>query len=112
MTAWSKTSYREQYPRNLPVFNANVCLGSSKVWHGDLDLTRDEPLLLDLAARTGQITSVLYESDGRFRHEDEPILDKAVFSAAPTGHTTFDPRHAERGVGQRASADGSSGSVG
>lgn len=97
MIAWSKTAYHEHHPTNLPVFNANVCLGSSKIWHGDLDLTRDEPLLLELAARTGQITSVLYESDGRFRHEDEPLTDKAVFSAAPTGHTRFDPQHAERG---------------
>jgi hypothetical protein len=98
LIAWSKTSYHEHYPRNLAVFNANVCLGQSKVWHGDLDLTRDEPLLLDLAARTGQITSVLYESHGRFRHEDEPLIDRAVFSAAPSGHSMFDPRRTDRGV--------------
>lgn len=78
------------------MFNANVCFGSSKVWHGDLDLTLDEAMLVELAAGTGQITSVLYESDGRFGHEDDPRIEEAVFSAAPTGHTMFDPVRAER----------------
>jgi hypothetical protein len=94
----SKSGYRDRYPDHLPVFNANVCLGSSKVWHGDLDLTLDEPKLLELAAHTGQITYVLYEHDGRFRHEDHPLINDAVYSAVPSGHTMFDPRQAERRV--------------
>lgn len=96
MISGSKTGYRDRHPDHLPVFNANVCLGASKIWHGDLDLTLDEPTLLELAARTGQITSVLYESDGRFQHEDQPLVAGAVFSAAPTGHTSFDSVQAER----------------
>ena len=39
MISGSKTGYRDRHPDHLPVFNANVCFGSSKVWHGDLDLT-------------------------------------------------------------------------
>jgi hypothetical protein len=96
MISGSKTAYRDRYPDHLPVFNANVCLGPAKIWHGDLDLTTDEPKVLELASRTGEIAYVLYEHDGRFQQEHQPLVARAVYSAAPTGHTMFDPREAER----------------
>jgi hypothetical protein len=96
MLSGSKTGYRDQHPEHLPVFNANVCIAAGKVWWGDLDLTVDEAALLDLSSQTGEVVSVLYESDGRFRHEEAPLIGEAVFSAAPTGHTRFDPIQAER----------------
>jgi len=92
----SKTTYRDTHLDHLPVFNANVCLGSSKVWHGDVDLTIDEEALLDLASRSGEVVSVLYESDGRFRYEDHPLIAEAVYSAAPSGHSLVDSTWAER----------------
>jgi hypothetical protein len=92
----SKTAYRDTHPDHLPVFNANVCLGSSKIWHGDLDLTIDEEALLDLASRSEEVVSVLYESDGRFRYEDHPLVAEAVYSAAPSGHSLVDSAWAER----------------
>ena len=92
----SKTTYRDEHPDHPPVFNANVCLGTDKVWWGDLDLTIDEEPLLDLASRTGQTVSVLYETDGRFRFEDHPLIAEAVYSAAPSGHTLVDSALAER----------------
>ena len=50
MIAGSKSGYRKCFPKNLVVFNARVCLdGQGQVWHGDLDLTRDEALLVRLA---------------------------------------------------------------
>jgi hypothetical protein len=96
MLSGSKTGYYAEHPDHLPVFNANVCLGSSKVWHGDLDLTLDEEALLDLASQTEQIVSVLYETDGRFKHEDHPLIAEAVYSAAPSGHSLVDSVMAER----------------
>jgi hypothetical protein len=45
MIATSKTSYREDNPDHLTVFNANVCLGRGKVWLDDIDLTLDESLV-------------------------------------------------------------------
>jgi len=96
MISGSKTGYRDAHLDHLPVFNANVCLGTSKVWWGDLDLTVDEPALLDLASRTEEIVSVLYESDGRFQHEDRPLIAEAVYSAAPSGHNLVDSILAER----------------
>jgi len=92
----SKTAYRDTHPDHLPVFNANVCLGSSKIWHGDLDLTIDEEALLDLASRSEEVVSVLYESDGRFRYEEHPLIAEAVYSAAPSGHSLVDSAWAER----------------
>ena len=93
----SKSGYREDNPDHVPVFNANVALSPArKVWHGDLDLTLDEPLLLDLARRTGRIVYVLYEHDGRFRHEQEPLVAEAVFSATPSGHARHRHEQIER----------------
>jgi hypothetical protein len=92
----SKSGYRNTHPGHAVVFNANVCLPDGKIWYGDIDLTTDEPLLADLAAQSGEIVHVLYEWDGRFRNEDRPQLDEAVYSIAPTGHTRLDHTRLER----------------
>lgn len=97
MISWSKSGYTAAHPDHLAVFNANVVLSPAvKVWHGDLDLTVDEPLLLDLARRTGRIVYVLYERDGRFRNEQQPLVADAIFSATPSGHSDFQYRWFER----------------
>ena len=96
MIGGSKTGYRHEHPDHLPIFNANVCLGAGKVWWGDLDLTVDEEALADLASAAEEIVSVLYEHDGRFRHEDRPLIAEAVYSAAPSGHNLVDSIIAER----------------
>jgi hypothetical protein len=96
MISGSKSGYRERYPRHVAVFNANVCLKEGKIWHGDLDLTLDEPKLVELARQLDQIVYVLHEGDGRFENEDKPLLDEAVLSVAPSGHTTFQWRYLER----------------
>lgn len=94
----SKTGYRDAHPDHAVVFNANVCLAGTKIWFGDIDLTTDEPLLADLAARTGQVVHLLYERDARFRNEDQPQLDEAIYSITPTGHTSLDHTRLERRV--------------
>jgi hypothetical protein len=90
MVGLSKAGYRDANPRNLVVFNANVCFRGGKVWWGDVDLTIDEPSLTALAAHTQETVYVLHESDGRFRHEADPLLQRAVYSVTPDGHTRFD----------------------
>jgi hypothetical protein len=97
MISYSKSRYREAHPEHVAVFNANICLGPGrKVWHGDLDVTKDEPLLHDLARRTGTIVYVLYEFDGRFKNADTPLIAEAVFSVTPSGHTRFGEVYVER----------------
>jgi hypothetical protein len=99
MISMSKTRYREAHPEHLAVFNANICLSPGrKVWHGDLDLTEDEPLLHDLARRTGTIVFVLYERDGRFENAEAPLISEAVYSVTPSGHTEFGHVYVERAV--------------
>ena len=101
MISASKTGYRRAHPDNAAIFNGNVCLAAGKIWHGDLDLTLDEQHLLDLAAQLGQTVFVLYEQDGRFEHEREPLLDHAVYRAFPDGQTCFDQRRFHRDKEQK-----------
>ncbi len=78
MISGSKSFYRNQYPDNEVVFNANVCLASGKVWHGDLDITKSEERLQELADRLGEDVYILREHDARFDNEDSPKLELAV----------------------------------
>ena len=83
MIAGSKSTYLRAFPKNLVMFNANVILeGMGKVWHGDLDITRDEALLVRLAELTDRELYVLYEMDGRFENEDSPKLDRAAYKVS------------------------------
>jgi hypothetical protein len=96
MISLSKTLYREAHPDHLVVFNSNVCLARGKIWRGDLDLTEDEQLLVELARRIGETVYVLYEFAGRFDNEDDPELAEAAYSVTADGHTRFQFHHHER----------------
>lgn len=101
MISASKMRYEQAHPTHVPVFNANVCLGFGGVsrprkrWFGDLDLTVDEPLLVEFARRIGAVVYVLYERDARFASEKTPFVEAAVYSVTPTGETRF-REHVER----------------
>lgn len=96
LMSMSKTGYRDAHPDHVAVFNANVCLAGGKVWWGDFDLTLDEARLVQLAAEAGKIVFLLYECDGRFEHETAPLLEQAVYSVTPSGHTRVDHASVER----------------
>jgi hypothetical protein len=82
MISGSKTAYRNKYPENEVYFNCNIfVLGEGKIWYGDLDLTKDEPILRKLAKSMNQSLYILMEYDGRFENEnleDFDIVSKAV----------------------------------
>jgi hypothetical protein len=83
LIAGSKSTYRKTYPKNLVVFNSNVVVeGLGKVWHGDLDLTRDEALLVRLAELTDREVYVLPEMAGRFENEKNPKLSQTVYKVS------------------------------
>ena len=83
LIAGSKSTYRKTYPKNLVVFNSNVVVeGLGKVWHGDLDLTRDEALLVRLAELTDREVYVLPEMAARFENESSPKLSQAVYKVS------------------------------
>jgi hypothetical protein len=86
MISGSKTGYSHRHPDNLPVFNANICTRErGKIWFGDLDLTLDEPQLLELAGALDERVYVLYERAARFGNEETPALDEAIVSLSPDG---------------------------
>lgn len=82
----SKSDYTISHKDGRPIFNANVVVGMAKVWFGDLDLAvkQDRDRLQELADSAGDTVYVLYEMDGRFEHEDSPLIDKAVEVFYPT----------------------------
>jgi hypothetical protein len=76
MISSSKSGYRERYPKNLSIFNANVCTKEGKIWYGDLDVTLKQDDLIALAADLEEDIYVLYEMDGRFEYEGNPKLER------------------------------------
>jgi len=84
MVSGSKTGYTNRYPDNLVIFNANVIIKSvGKIWHGDLDLTFDAPILKQIADELDETLYVLYEMHARFGNENRPVeelIKKAVWS--------------------------------
>ncbi len=99
----SKGSYLNANPKNIVVFNANICIVDSapisdlraligwispkhtteKIWFGDIDVTRDVLKLQKLADELGTCVYVLREHDARFANEDSPRLEKAVVKVHP-----------------------------
>jgi hypothetical protein len=92
MITYSKSVYIYDNPNNLVVFNANVAVNGAKVWHGDLDLTKDWRKIVDLGARLNARVDVYYESSYRF--DNVPKDGDEVF--------TYDPIHGPS-IGQNVS---------
>lgn len=71
MISGSKSMYRQKYPDNLVIFNSNIIIESlGKVWHGDVDITREAATLKAIANDIGENLYILYEMDARFGNED------------------------------------------
>src|ERR1035437_3893373 len=84
MLSYSKSEYRSANPRSVCYFNANVVtVRGGKVWHGDLDLTKDALALKTVAEDLGEIIYVLKELDCRFEDEDKDgteLITKALWN--------------------------------
>jgi len=85
MISASKSGYRKKHPKNLVVFNSNVCIGLKKVWWGDLDITLSKNKLISLSKELNDVIFVLSEMDGRFDNEDEPKIERYVIKILPDG---------------------------
>ncbi len=84
MIAGSKSGYRKAYPSNVAVFNANIVVKDNdeyvKVWHGDLDLTKDHQRLLKLSEKSGKKLYILFEMDARFETALKPRIENYLAS--------------------------------
>jgi hypothetical protein len=96
MISGSKSGYMEQYPDNLVVFNANIVIESrGKIWHGDLDITRDYENLEKVSEVLEEPLYILYEMDARFEHENDPVnvlISKAVTKIEYNGNNNRSPK--------------------
>jgi len=65
MLSPSKSAYHRAYPSNIVLFNASIADDEGRLlWWGDLDLTRDESKLVDLAQKLERRLHILFEGDG------------------------------------------------
>lgn len=78
MIASSKSGYRSRHPNEIIVFNANICVGSEKVWWGDINVTESKDKLIELAKLESAPLYVLSEMDGRFENECAPRIENAL----------------------------------
>ena len=82
MISWSKSGYLESNPENLVCFNANIfTLDEGKIWHGDIDITKEQEKLEQVSAQLGKPLYILREMDGRFGNEELPqkqIIERAI----------------------------------
>jgi hypothetical protein len=78
MISGSKSGYCRTYPENVAIFNANLVTKHEgryvKVWHGDLDLTKDAEKLLKLSELSEKSFYVLREMAARFENEETPDM--------------------------------------
>jgi hypothetical protein len=83
MISGSKMGYRNSRPDNLALFNSNLCTDEGKIWYGDIDVSKSKNDLQEIADKTGKNLFVLFESDGRFDCEKNPLLKKAAVVFRP-----------------------------
>lgn len=101
MLSGSKSAYRKQYPKNIVLFNANICFlhekatkkrggivfktetYAEKIWWGDFDLSHTATALNNLAEATGHTVILLSEFDARFEHEDKPRWQEFIYKVTP-----------------------------
>ena len=96
MISGSKRFYSRTFPDHVVVFNANLFVGKTKIWYGDIDVTESLETLKELASAIGEKLYVLFESDGRFDKEKNPSLDNAVIVLDPSGDLKLHPTLEER----------------
>lgn len=72
MISGSKSGYIDRFPTHVVYFNANIITDRGKIWWGDLDLTKDEDGLKQLANYLGEDFYILSEHDARWGNEDRP----------------------------------------
>ena len=71
----SKSTYKNRFPNNKVIFNANIIISTGKIWYGDLDLTVSDEVLKKIASDMNETLYILSEMDARFGTENDDIVD-------------------------------------
>lgn len=89
MISGSKSGYIRSNPNNLAVFNSNLIMdidgNLTKIWWGDLDLTKSKDSLIEISKECGKSIYILREMDARFGNEQSPLIGRYVFLCHPDG---------------------------
>ena len=77
--AASKGNFRQKHPKHAVVWNANLISQKlGKFWYGDINLTTDYKILMDLSKEMNETLYILSEMDARFDTETKYKLDKSI----------------------------------
>ena len=81
MIAGSKSLYRQNNPKDMIVFNANIIIeGYGKVFYGDINITEDSETLKKIADALNTVLYILFEHSARFGQENRPIKELIIDS--------------------------------
>jgi hypothetical protein len=76
MISGSKSGYSSRNKGNVIVFNSRICtISEGIIWWGDLDITKDEEELKNVAERIGETLYILRESDA---WDQESVNEKLI----------------------------------
>jgi hypothetical protein len=79
MISSSKSMYKQNFPKNIVVFNSNICTKEDgKIWYGDIDVTLSKQTLIDLSKELNKTIYVLSEMDARFENENSPQFERFI----------------------------------
>lgn len=83
MICWDTDTYVKEHPNDEVVFNANLCMLTiqpkrRKLWYGDLNLTKENDILQEIADFCREPIYILSELDGRYEYEKDPQIDRAI----------------------------------
>jgi hypothetical protein len=96
LISMSKTLYRNKYPDNLVIFNSNICTKEDgKIWYGDIDITISKNELIELSKKLNKTIYILYEMDGRFENENNPLIDNNIIHFNPDGTHAIGEKYKE-----------------
>lgn len=91
MLSGSKSAYANAHPKHTVYFNGNVYDSSAtKLWYGDVDLTKDGTKLKQLARQLGESLYVTREMPFRFDGATPVSLANACLGEFPAA-TRIDP---------------------
>lgn len=86
LIAASKIGYMRRHPQHAVIFNATIADSTGRrLWWGDVDLTIDEDILVQLAERVGLDLHVYYEGDSRRGFVDRIDPTNTVLLVHPDG---------------------------
>jgi len=92
MLSGSKSSYSKSHPKSIVYFNGNIYDSvGSKLWYGDIDVTKDAKNLKRLAAELKESIYITAEQPFRWEEQTKESLEAACAETAYARAQRIDP---------------------